>query len=349
MMYCKMTNFKLYKYLIVFLFIPVFVFPQNKSHTKKHENAKEQVQHIVVSELNGAQELCRRIGESHAIPKINYEPVAPPKFWKSGLLTELGFSQISLTNWAAGGSGSIALNTYINGHVNYEKGAMYWENRAQLAYGFVQSFEDGYRKSDDKLILDSKFGYKAFDKFYFSAILNFKSQFTPGFEYPASGTKKVSQFLNPASLSFGLGLDYKPGKGKVFSINFSPITTTWVIVTDSTLRVKYGNKIDEPIRFELGAQLKFNVEKEIFNNLKIVSALTLFSDYLKKPQNVQIYWDFQALYQINKFLKTSLRTNLIYDDNVMIANKEGHEAARIQFKEVFSLNFSYTFGAFKKQ
>lgn len=343
-----MSNVKFYTYLFLFIFIPCIAFSQNRSQTRRGDKEKELAE-PVISGLNKAQELCRVIGSRYAVPTINYVPVKPPKFWKSGMLTELGFSQISLTNWAAGGSGSVALNTYINGHINYEKGGMYWENRAQLAYGFVQSFEDGYRKSDDKLILDSKFGYKAFDKFYFSANLSFKSQFTPGFEYPSSGdAKKVSQFLNPAYLSFGIGLDYKPGKGKVFSLNFSPVTTTWVIVTDSTLRVKYGNKIDEPIRFELGAQLKFNVEKELFNNFKIISALTLFSDYLKNPQNVQINWDFQALYQVNKFLKTSIRTNLIYDDNVMIANKEGVEAARVQFKEVLSLNFAYTFGAFKK-
>lgn len=344
-----MNNVKFYICFLLFILIPYITFSQTRFHSKKSDKEKELVQ-PVVSGLNKAQELCRIIGSKYAVPTINYVPVTPPKFWKSGMLTELGFSQISLTNWAAGGSGSIALNTYINGHINYEKGGIYWENRAQLAYGFVQSFEDGYRKSDDKLILDSKFGYKAFDKFYFSANLNFKSQFTPGFEYPSSGDpKKVSQFMNPGYFSFGLGLDYKPGKGKVFSLTFSPVTTTWVIVPDSTLRVKYGNKIDEPIRFELGAQLKFNVEKELFKGFKILSALTLFSDYLKKPQNIQINWDFQASYQVNKFLKTSLRTNLIYDDNIMIADKDGNEGPRVQFKEVLSVSFAYTFGAFKKQ
>ncbi len=338
-----------YKYFFVFLFIPVLVFSQNTQGTKKSGRGRDQVQPVVISGLNSAQELCRRIGSKFDIPTINYEPVTPPKFWKSGMLTELGFSQVSLTNWAAGGSGSIAMNAYVNAHINYDKGAMFWENRIQMGYGFIQSFEDGYRKSDDKLILDSKWGYRAFDKFYFSAALNFKSQFSPGFEYPSSGPKKVSQFLNPGYLTFGLGLDYKPGKGKEFSITFSPLTTSWVIVTDSTLRVKYGNKVDEPIRFELGAQLKINMEKELFKQFKVLSTLNIFSDYLKKPQNFQINWDFQAMYQINKFLKTSIRTNLIYDDNILIADKSGNEAPRVQFKEVFSLSFSYTFGEFKKQ
>ena len=114
-----------------------------------------------LSNLNAAQELCRIIGSQFVVPTINYEPVTPPKFWTNGMQTELGFSQISLTNWAAGGSGSVALNTFVNANANYAKGSMFWDNRVQLAYGFLQSFEDGYRKSNDKIVIDSKWGYKA--------------------------------------------------------------------------------------------------------------------------------------------------------------------------------------------
>lgn len=92
----------------------------------------------------------------------NYEPVKPPKFWTTGVLDEIGFSQVSLTNWAAGGTGSVALNAYVNAMANYEKGKMYWENRLQMEYGFVKSFDLGYRKSNDKMILDSKWGYQAY-------------------------------------------------------------------------------------------------------------------------------------------------------------------------------------------
>ena len=123
---------------------------------------EEALQEARLSNLNTAQELCRVIGSQFDVPTINYEPVTPPKFWTKGMLTELGFSQISLTNWAAGGSGSLALNSYVNAHANYAKGDMFWDNRGQLSYGFVQSFQDGYRKSDDKIVLDSTYeqGYQ---------------------------------------------------------------------------------------------------------------------------------------------------------------------------------------------
>lgn len=321
-----------------------------------------------LSNLNAAQELCRIIGSQFAVPTINYEPVTPPKFWTTGMLTELGFSQVSLNNWAAGGSGSVALNSFVNAHANYAKGSMFWDNRIQLAYGFLQSFEDGYRKSNDKIVLDSKWGYKAINKFYFSANFNFRSQFSPGFEYSKSTiekdgeketitiAKKVSKFLAPAYLSLGLGIDYKPGNGKDISVNFAPLTGNAVIVADtiSTLRAKYGNAKHEAVRWELGAQFKAALNKNVLKNMKVNTTLTLFSDYLNKPQNIQVNWDLQITYVLNKYLTTGIRTNLIYDDNVLIATNKVNDknetimTKKVQLQEVFSVNFAYTFGMFKK-
>lgn len=338
---------------VYLLLAVVLLFAANVSSFAQIRNRKntlneEALEQARLSNMNSAQELCRIISSQFAVPTINYEPVTPPKFWTTGMLTEVGFSQVSLTNWAAGGSGSIALNSYVNAHANYAKGDMYWDNRAQFSYGFIQSFDDGYRKSDDKIVLDSKWGYKAINKFYFSANFNFRSQFSPGFEYSGDKSKKVSQFLAPAYVSLGLGIDYKPGNGKVFSLNFAPFTGNLVIVRDSLLRTKYGNKADETARWALGAQLKATLNKDIKSNLKVSSTLTLFSDYLNNPQNIQVNWDMQLTYKLNKFLQTGLRTNLIYDDNVLITDKDGHAAPRVQFKEVFSVNFAYTFGVFKK-
>ena len=298
--------------------------------------------------LSREQELCRIIGSEFPVPVVNYTPVTPPKFWKRGVLTELGFSQVSLTNWAAGGSGSIALNAHINAHINYEKGNLFWENRGQISYGFVKSFEDGYRKSDDKLILDSKFGLQAYENLYFSSVFNFTSQFSPGFEYPANAdTKMVSKFFSPATITLGIGLDYKL-KNNLLSVNVAPVTGNIVVVSDRELRTKYGNREDQATRFEFGAQLKATVNYSPLDNLKLNSTLNLFSDYLDNPENIQIKWDFQADFRINRFLTSSFRTNLIYDDKVLIADKNGHSAPRVQFKEVLSLSFSYTFGEFKK-
>jgi Outer membrane receptor for ferrienterochelin and colicins len=276
--------------------------------------------------------------------------------WKKGLITQVGFSQLSLTNWSAGGSGSISLNTYFDAYGNMEKGKLFWDNEAQLGYGFIRSFDDAYpKKSDDRIILDSKIGYKATQAWYYSAVFNFRSQMAKGYDYKKSWTEPISQFFAPAYFSLGIGIDYKPSKN--FSLNIAPITGKTVFVSNPELRKSYGNyRINEDgtedllfCKFELGAQIKADAKVEV-ENFKLGTSLTLFSDYLDKPQNIKVNWDVNVDAKISKFFSVTLRTNLIYDDNIKCKDAVDKETgapikvAGVQFKELFSVGFSYTFG-----
>jgi len=301
------------------------------------------------SGLNKEQEVARLIGLNYSVPDVDYGQ-GKPKFWTLGLLDEFIFSQVHLENWAAGGSGSVALSVYANAMANYQKGKIYWENRAQLGYGFVRQFDVGYRKSEDKIILDSKWGYQAFRKVYLSAFMNFRSQFSPGFDYNSKNEATMkSKFFAPAYLNIGLGLDWKPGNGKVFSLNFSPLTGRIVMVNaDSAIRVRYGNDYDKFVRWELGAQFKATFSKSFTKNFKVATQFSAFSDYMGTPSNIVIYWDVQADYTFNKYFKASFRTNLIYDDKIKITSKSGKERTMVQFKELFGINFAYIIGTYKK-
>ena len=280
-------------------------------------------------------------------------PAAPepvPSNWTKGLLTQVGFSQLSLTNWAAGGVGSLTLNTYLDGYTNYKKDKFLWNNELQMGYGFIQNFEDGYKKSDDRLIFDSKFGYKATEKLYLSAIYNFRSQFADGY----TGTTLTSALMAPAYMTLGLGVDYQPSKN--LSINFAPLTGKTVMVAIPELRSKYGNADDQFCRFELGAQVKVD-SKLAVKDFTVVSNLQLFSDYLDNPLDVKVNWDVNVDAKISKYFSVTLRTSLIYDSKIKSAIKrdsagnpvldtDGNNimVAGVQFKEIFSVGFSYTIG-----
>ena len=78
----------------------------------------------IQSGLSSEQELVRLIGLNFPTPEVDYGGPSP-KFWTIGVNDELIFSQVSLTHWAAGGSGSLAFNAYLNGMANYAKGKMF--------------------------------------------------------------------------------------------------------------------------------------------------------------------------------------------------------------------------------
>ncbi len=300
-----------------------------------------------IPQMSVGHELCLIIASKITIPVL-VPPPPPPSRWKGGTLFQVGFSQLSLTNWSSGGYDNVALNAFINIYRNYAvKKEMFWENRLQIGYGFIHSFGDRYKKSDDKFIFDSKLGYRAFNEFFAAASFNFRTQMANGFNYPANRDPiLLSGPFAPAYFSLGVGVDYKPIKS--LSLNFSPLTGNLVIVENRALRVKYGNKIDQAAKLELGAQLKVEYKNQIKKNLNITSTLNLFSDYLGSADNIKVIWDFFADSKINKFFSVNLRTNLIYDDEILIANKEGELAPRLQFKEILSVGFSYTIGDFKK-
>ncbi len=274
---------------------------------------------------------------------------APKAEWTKGLTTTIGFSQLSLMQWAAGGVGQLTLNTYADVYANVKKGKVIWNNELQAGYGFVHSFDKDYLlKSDDRLIFDSKFGYKAAEKLYFSAVYNFRTQFADGWD--AKHEVVISDFFAPAYTSLGLGIDYTPTKN--VSINFAPLTGKVTMVRQEALRTRYGNAEDQFARFELGAQLRVDAKLEV-ENFKVGTALVLFSDYLNKPQNIKVLWDVNAEAKVTKFFSVTLRTNLIYDDNVLVPKydritNELYQGKGVQFKELFSIGFTYTFGQAKK-
>ena len=284
--------------------------------------------------------IARFVEESRQAALASMPPPKKPTFWTNSLLSQLNFSQTSLTNWAAGGNSSIALGGYVDAKANYEKDKILFQNRFQIGYGFVKMFGDILKKTDDRLLLDSKFGYKATEKLYFSAAFGMKTQMAKGYKYAKTDTTQVSQFAAPLYSTLALGIDYKPYSW--LSVTFAPLTGGIVVVTNPDLRETYGNKKDEKVRKEFGAQLKVKLDKEVFKNVKVDTELILFSDYLNKPQNIQVYWDLSVSMQVNKFLSANIRTNLIYDDNIKIADKTGLKAARVQFREVLSIGLSYT-------
>jgi hypothetical protein len=276
--------------------------------------------------------------------------------WKKGGVFTATLSQTSLTNWVAGGENSFSVNGLFSGFANYKKGKSVWDNSLDLGYGVIKQGSEGYKKTDDKIDFLSKYGLEAFKNFYYSALLNFKTQMTPGYNYP-DVTNKISDLFAPAYLTLALGLDYKPDA--YFSAFIAPLTGKFTFVTDPALSDQgaFGVTPGKTSRSEFGGYIraiysKNDFKSEILKNVSFTTKIDLFSNYADNPQNIDVSWETLLAMKVNKFLSFNFNTHLIYDDNIAVPfdrNNNGTiepgESIRslVQFKEIFGVGLSYKF------
>ncbi|MCT4647666.1 MAG: DUF3078 domain-containing protein [Carboxylicivirga sp.] len=267
--------------------------------------------------------------------------------WTIGGASSFTFNQVSLTNWAAGGKNSVAGTFLFNLHLNYSKDRISWDNTIDLGYGLTKQGSDNLVKTEDKLYLTSKLGYQVDgSKWYYTGLMDFKTQFDVGYNDPPENTIKLSEFMSPAYVNFSLGMDYKPNDN--FSLYISPLTSKMTIVMDDSLSRAGAFGVDtlKHVRSEYGASVKLLAKKaNIIKNVDVSTRLDLFSNLGDKPQNVDVDWELAFNMKVNDFLSAVASINLIYDDDIKYVNEEGGtEGARAQFKQLFGFGINYKFG-----
>ena len=270
------------------------------------------------------------------------------KGWKTGGVLSLTGSQISFTNWAAGGENSVSVNSFINLFTNYKKNKMTWDNTLDLGYGLMRQGSDEdvlYYKTDDKIDFSSKYGRYAFEHWYYTGLVSFKSQFTEGFK-KATDTVRISNFLAPGYVNVSIGMDYKPNDN--FTLYISPFSGKITFVTDTMLSNvgAYGVTPGEIVRYEFGGYVKAQFKAKLADNIAYTSRLELFSNYIEKPQNVDVNWENIVNFKINKFFSANIHITMLYDDDTKINIYDDNgdfvgKGTRLQIKQLFGLGITY--------
>jgi hypothetical protein len=288
------------------------------------------------------------------------------KLWKRGGLTSLNFTQSSFTNWAAGGENAISATALTTFFANYKKGNLTWDTNLDMAYGLLKSGNVKVRKNEDKIDFSTKAGrYAFYQHWYYTAMLNFKTQFDNGYNLPDDSTV-ISHFMAPAYILAAIGLDYKT-KDNNFSFFISPITSKTTIVNNQRLADLGAFGVEpatfdtvagayvmvrggEMIRTEFGGYIRITYKKDIMKNVNLATKLELFSNYLEDPQNVDLNWEVLIAMKVNKLINVNVSTQMIYDHDIPVpversinGSKVIGTGPRLQFKEVLSIGISYKF------
>lgn len=279
-----------------------------------------------------------------------------PIFWNFGLGSSFSLNQTYLSNWTKGGESSFASVLDVLGEATYNNkdAETQWVNTMRINFGTIRTKENGYRKNQDLFEINSKFNRNAWGKIGMSASLYFKTQLANGYTYP-NDSVVVSRFMNPGSSTIGLGFEYKPWKNT--SLNLAPLSYKNTFVLDTVLidQTKFGIEQDKRTLMEMGMQLVLHNKVTPFKDMSIINQLRLFSNYLNKPQNVDVDWEMNLEQKINWFFTIRLNLHLIYDDDTKftvydsegdaVLEPDGSEktVAKAQFKEFIGLSLSFKF------
>lgn len=293
--------------------------------------------------------------------------------WTKKGSINLGTTFTYFSQWAAGGINSLGINGGLNYAFNYRKGKDAWDNTLLVGYGLLkQGFDESvpWIKTDDRLDFTSKYGRKINEKLFYASLLNFNTQFSPGFAPDANGlpnrAAKISDFMAPARLLLSIGVDYKPNGD--LSIFASPLTYRGIFVYNQNLadqgafgveRATYddlGNRLTagENIRNEVGAYIRVNYSKKLNENANFTSKLELFSNYLDKAQNIDINFENLLAVKLGKYFALNVGAQWVYDDNTVVTKtkdvevegaivKTPYASKGVQFRGLTSLGFTYNF------
>lgn len=282
-------------------------------------------------------------------------------FWERSNNIGLDLTQVSFVNWNAGGQNSVSALAKAHFTRKYVKGRFLWNNEFISRYGFNKQVDRESRKTDDVLQINSTAGYKtdSISNWYYSAKFNFATQFSNGYAYPDK-TKAISTPFAPAYLFLGLGTEYID-KANNFTAYMSPFTTKVTLVLDQYLANQgaYGvqkalydidgniTRLGRKDRTEVGILISGQYKTAIWENIDLDTRASFYTDYLNNFGNIDVDLQLNLNMKVNKFVKASIYTHLVYDDDIKAVREiDGQNVRigpRIQLKQILGVGLNYTF------
>lgn len=264
-------------------------------------------------------------------------------YWRKSFKAGLNMNQASFSsNWKAGGINSIGLTMLVNFKANYKKDKISWDNEIDLQYGFVRNDGQGFRKTLDRIFLDTKVGYTLSEKWDLYSSLNFSSQFAPGYVYNDDDSEDIiSDFLAPAFITSSWGLEYHPVD--YFKVRISPFSPRVTIVKDGARFAPlvdpirpYGVDTTRTTRYEwLAFQLSADFDKDIAKNINLKWRYLLYANYeTLEFKAIDHRLDLALTARVNKFITTSFGMIVLYDVD---------QDTGVQFSQLLNIGILYTF------
>lgn len=268
--------------------------------------------------------------------------------WKKSLHFGINLNQASFSsNWKAGGVNAIGLNTLFNYKANYKKDKHSWDNEIDMLFGFVNNQGQGYRKTSDRIYLDTKYGRELNDKWGLFSSLTFSTQFTKGYNYNDDDTKDlISDVFAPAFITSAWGIEYHPVD--YFKLRIAPFAPRLTIVKDPARFVTtvgptpYGVVLPDETRWEwLAFQMQAEFNKDIAENINLKWRYVMFANYETiEAKTIDHRLDLNITAKVNQFINVSVGGILLYDFD---------QDAGVQLSQALTIGFAYSFRNYEEK
>ena len=265
----------------------------------------------------------------------------------------LNLNQSSFTsNWKGGGTNSLGYTAFLNYRANYKGEHNSWDNEFDFQYGSVNTQGLGYRKTLDRIFIDTKYGHVLTAKWDFALSANLLSQFAPGYKYLKTRTTNtdslvmLSDFFAPAFITVGIGFEYHPVN--YFKLRLSPLAPRLTIVNGVNRFITvdnptpYGLSPDRSAKMQwLAFQMLAEFDKDIAKNVNLKWRYILFGDYQDLAID-KLYHrlDLNLTAKLGRFVNVNLGAILLYDH---------FQDSNVQFSEALSVGMMYTFQNFEEK
>ena len=249
--------------------------------------------------------------------------------WEHNIIAGLTLTQVSYTDWVAGGENALAYNASVIGKSVNEEPMTSWTTNYKLSFGQAEISHKGLRKTDDAINLETIFAYKLNTHVnpYIAAAVS--SQFTNGYQYTDTSRTAISTFLDPLyareGIGFGFNLDehVKTRIGFALRETFTNTYTRWA--DDPKTPEIETTRIEGGLEWVTDAQVK--IEENVFfkSHLETFAGLKTFTKWV-------IYSENLLTAKISDHFNVQLGVAIRYDEFII---------ARTQIKEGLALGVSY--------
>lgn len=252
--------------------------------------------------------------------------------WNPSGVVGLNLSQTAFSNWAQGGTNSLAFSVYTNLGAIYFDYPWKWKNRLNAIYGRTKLESIGYRTTENDIYFESvgsrSIGW-AVDPYI---AVTFRSALTKGFDYKSDPAVQIVDFFDPGYLTEAIGFTYD--KSKI-------ITTRLGIAFQQTFADSFAflytddpetpNEI-EKFKFETGLESVTEVKYEFLENMNYYSFLRLFTRF-KNLDVWDVRWDNIITAKINKYINVNFAVTVLHEIS---------QTRKTQLREALQLGFSYS-------